>query len=423
MDLTSDDDSVYLLCLLLTRDSISRGEGPNKKPCHCLSSVEFNYCQKVSVEYLLSLTSGMWSFLVTASTLLYVQSHASQLPESCGQYVVSGQDNPFNNYSFSDFRGLSNFSINAPPSIAAGEPQGEENITSAYFAQPPFSDHWEIRRGIRNAESEVPMVYSAQNVYISRDPDSNSSETYLTLRTTRLQDFQSVVQLVSQLSDLLHGSMRIRMKILPDGKDGDNVARGAVVGFFTYASDTQESDIEVLTKDPDNIVQLTTQPASPDTPGEGADVKIPNGKQWTDWVEYRLDWFAGRNIWYLDDQMMLSTDKSVPTEPSPLMLNLWSNGQSFSGRMSLDREVYVAVQWIEMVYNVSSQSQSVTQADGLVQCSVDVVQTKGIPEVIQKSGAIRHASGKVLDMSTTITTVLVLITWYASDGSHKPLST
>ncbi|KEF58761.1 uncharacterized protein A1O9_03604 [Exophiala aquamarina CBS 119918] len=366
----------------------------------------------------------MSPFFLVVSTLLYIQSYASQICErrtrllarasssECDLYVVSGQDNLFENYAFSDFRNLSNYSINWPSSITAEEDQGGENITSAYFAHPPFSDHWEIRRGIRNAESDVPMIYSAQNVYISQDPSSDGSQTYLTLRTTRLQDFQSVVQLVSRPDNLLHASMRTRMKIISDGKDGDNVAGGAVVGFFTYESDTQESDIEVLTKHPSDIVELSTQPASSTTPGADASVTIPNGKDWTEWVEYRMDWFAGRNIWYLDEEMMLNSTDSVPTEPSQLMLNLWSNGQSFSGRMRPGREVYVAVQWIEIAYNVSNQGQSLNQTDGLTQCLVDSVETKGIPEVIQNSSVTQSAVSTALKMFGTI--VLVLIAWYCT---------
>ncbi|KAL6242533.1 hypothetical protein RBB50_010673 [Rhinocladiella similis] len=362
----------------------------------------------------------MFSFLVAVFTLLYIQSQASQIPErrshifpraspsKCDLYVVSGQDTKFENYAFTDFRSLSNYSINQPPSITAEENLGEENVTSPYFAQPPFSDQWEIRRGIRNAESDVPMIYSARNAYISKDSGSGGSQTYLTLRTTRLQDFQSVVQLVNN-PNILHASMRTRMKILPDGKDGHNVARGAVVGFFTYEADTQESDIEVLTKDPLDKVQLSTQPASKTTPGAGANVKIPNGKKWTDWVDYRLDWFAGKNIWYLDGQNMFNTTDSVPTEPSHLMFNLWSNGQSFSGKMRVGREVYVAVQWIEIAYNLNGQAQSSNQTNGLTQCSVDSVDSKGVPKVIQTSSAKRSAVSRVLNVFNSM--VFVLIVW------------
>ncbi|KIW37704.1 uncharacterized protein PV06_10336 [Exophiala oligosperma] len=362
----------------------------------------------------------MLSFFVVVFTLLHIQSHASRLPErrshlyprapssNCDVYVVSGQDTKFENYAFTDFRSLSNYSISEPPSVTDADNQGEENITSPYFAQPPFSDQWTIRRGIRNAESDVPMIYSASNAYISKDP-SDSSQTYLTLRTTRVQDFQSVVQLVSN-PKLLHASMRTRMKILPDGKDRDGVAKGAVVGFFTYEADTQETDIEILTQDPSTTVELSTQPASSDTPGADASVKIPNGKKWTDWVDYRLDWFAGKNVWYMDGEMMYNTTKSVPTVPSNLMFNLWSNGQSFSGKMRVGREVYVAVQWIEIAYNLDGQGQSSNGTSGQTQCSVDSGKTKGSPEVIKNSSAKRSAVSRVLKIANSI--VFALIAWY-----------
>lgn len=107
--------------------------------------------------------------------------------------------------------------------------------------------------------------------------------------------------------------------------------------------------------------------------------------------------------------MMLNTTDSVPTEASQLMLNLWSNGQSFSGPMRVGREVYIAVQWIEMAYNVSSPSQSSNQTDGQMRCSVDSVTTKGTPEVVQSSSATTRAVSTALNMSSTV--VLVLIAW------------
>ncbi|RVX74743.1 hypothetical protein B0A52_01020 [Exophiala mesophila] len=308
---------------------------------------------------------------------------ASRSDSNCDLYIVSGHDtDPFENHRFWDFRDLGDYVTSEPPSITPDQDEGMENVTSHYFSQPAFSDAWKIRNGIRNPESEVPMIYSAQNAYLSTDPDSGGTQTYLTLRTTRLQDFQSVVQLASRDENVLYASMRARMKIIPDDMDNGNVATGAVLGFFTYASDTQESDIEILTRDPTDTVSFANQPASPTTPGVSRKFQIPGGKNWTEWVDYRLDWLEGRSFWYMDDELLFQTTNSTPTEPSQLMLNLWSNGQSFSGRMRLNREVYVGVQWIETVFNLGNVPD---ESNGQTRCSVDSVATKGVPELIQSS--------------------------------------
>lgn len=366
------------------------------------------------------MTAEMLGLTVVALAFIHLRTEASPVPDSpaslasrsdssdCDLYIVSGHDtDPFENHRFWDFRDLGNYVTSSPPSITPDQDEGTENLTSEYFSQAAFSDAWEIRTGIRNPESEVPMIYSAQNAYLSRDPDWGGTQTYLTLRTRRLQDFQSVVQLASRDENVLYASIRARMKVMPDDRDSGNVANGAVLGLFTYASDTQESDIEILTRDPANMVSLTNQPASSTIEGATGKFQIPGGKNWTDWVDYRLDWLEGRSFWYMDDELVFQTTNSTPTEPSQLMLNLWSNGQTFSGRMRVNREVYVAVQWIETVYNLGNVS---SETDGQTRCSVDSVAIKGVPEVvIQSSGGSPLAASTVARaLSIAVLSLIVL---------------
>lgn len=188
--------------------------------------------------------------------------------------------------------------------------------------------------------------------------------------------------------DLLHASMRIRMKVLTD--EEDEVAPGAVIGFFTYASDTQESDIEILTNNPTTRVKVTNQPASSTIPGAELNATYPNSTRWTEWVDYRLDWFDGSTVWYVGSDMVYSTSNSVPTVASPLVFNVWSNGGTFSGKMKVGTEVRVAVEWIEVAFNGSASGAGSQASDEqLVSCGVDSGSSKGTPVVL-----VSTASGR-----------------------------
>jgi hypothetical protein len=43
----------------------------------------------------------------------------------------------------------------------------------------------------------------------------------------------------------------------------------------------------------------------------------------------------------------------APKNPAGLILNMWSNGGSWTGNMSIDDASYLQIQWIEIVYNTS----------------------------------------------------------------------
>ena len=319
------------------------------------------------------------------SLLRHGHSHLAPRAEStdCSLYQVSGQSaTPFENYRFLDFRSLSNYTPSEPAVITSGQDSGEEAVTSPYFNSSTFEDVFQVLSGVRNPDSTPPMIYSAQNAYISAAESADGSDTYLTFRTSRNTDFQSIAQMRS-VEDVLHSSLRICMKVLEDSND--TVAAGAVVGFFTYRSDTQETDIEILTKRSQHQFQVTNQQASSTEPAATSNVSLATGKNWTDWAEYRVDWLQGKTIWYIDDVLAYQTTNSVPTEASAVDLNLWSDGGSFSGNMTVGAQVRIAVQYIEMAYNTTNDSPSGGKA---TRCNIDGVETKGEPQVVETSGAV-----------------------------------
>ena len=179
----------------------------------------------------------------------------------------------------------------------------------------------------------------------------------------------------------MHSSVRARLRVIPNSPplssssaDDDDpdvnathpVSPGAVIGFFTYESNTQESDIEILTSDPVDRIRYSNQPdydakTGNTVPGASTDYLIQdssddgNSKVWTDWLIHRLDWFPGVSQWWIDDQLVLNKTINVPKRPSGVILNVWSDGGEWSGNMSVGEEVRVGVEWIEMVFNVSGR--------------------------------------------------------------------
>lgn len=153
---------------------------------------------------------------------------------------------------------------------------------------------------------------------------------------------------------------------------------GAVAGIFTYYNDTVESDIEILTQDSASSVEYSNQPtvdAGGDViPGSNFNTSMAGGgsTQWTDWNVYRLDWLPGRSAWYVNGQMAANTRVNVPADESMVVVNMWSDGGSWSGNMSVGAEAELQIQWIEMVFNMPDADASSRRDKGVV-CSVDEV--------------------------------------------------
>lgn len=173
---------------------------------------------------------------------------------------------------------------------------------------------------------------------------------------------------------------------------------GAVAGIFTYYNDTTESDIEILTRDPETSVEYSNQPtvnAEGDVfPGSNFNTSMSGGgggssRQWTDWNVYRLDWLPGKSAWYLNGDMAASTRVNVPGDESRVIVNMWGDGGSWSGNMSRGDKAELQVQWIEMVFNMPDANSD--RGRGVV-CAVDEV--VGTP--VRAEGSAKVGAGGLL---------------------------
>jgi hypothetical protein len=119
---------------------------------------------------------------------------------------------------------------------------------------------------------------------------------------------------------MLHASIRAYARVRGDS--------GAVAGMFTYLNDTNESDIEMLTKDPASQIHYTNQPGTANNGvpavSSGATVQLPNGGVQSDWTVHRLDWLPNLSAWYANDTLLANTTLNVPQLASNLIFNMVS---------------------------------------------------------------------------------------------------
>ncbi|KAK2831950.1 hypothetical protein FQN49_007004 [Arthroderma sp. PD_2] len=338
--------------------------------------------------------------------------------DPCDCYVVSGEDpGYFKHHRFYDFRkqGLHLFPDKqrerrdiSGRRLAGGVPgykfdnstlsleskgrnseagvEADPNVDSNEFhpslAGSRFIEDWDVQSWNRKGSTlfPIPIRNSHHNVFMVRNSTDDES-THLVLRSLRMEDHTSTAEVQTHDTDIVHASLRVRLRLyansgwfyFPKSKDGNISTEsddshdvlpasyrthypptGACAGIFTYQGKNHESDIEILTNDPPNLVRYANQPDwDPDTdlaiPGASDEMEI--SVPWTHWGDHRLDWFQGMSRWYFNDEFRLSKTYGVPVNPSMLILNLWSDGGQWTGNMTVGSSVYMGVEWVEMVYN------------------------------------------------------------------------
>ncbi|KAM3544561.1 hypothetical protein ARSEF1564_002544 [Beauveria bassiana] len=299
---------------------------------------------------------------------------------SCDCFLSNGT-NPgyYAKHAFFDFRQLLQH---------AGVPDVVDDATSAasapessdFFTSDAWTSFWEVenwnnsngaasngRANTLSNDATIYMVNSPSNIYIAKAADDGDgggggggrdAVTFLTMRTKRLHDFQTAAEF--QTADAGYQFLSLRMCARTVG------APGAVTAMFTYrgAADparVQEADVEILTRGPRSVIRYTNQPSDlPADRGEIAEATrnatLPGGAAWSDWAVHRLDWTPERSVWYVDGREAASIAFQVPRDPAAVNFNAWSDGGSWSGNMTVGDEASLQIQWIEMLYNNSTDA-------------------------------------------------------------------
>ncbi|KAI0169256.1 glycoside hydrolase family 16 protein [Hypoxylon sp. FL1284] len=323
-----------------------------------------------------SIRSRHWAR--AAATVLATAASALASPiaaadgDNCHCYLTDGSAAAyFTHHQFLDFRSVAD--PRTPDPI--GDRAGATNAGSAhpFFDAGDFGSTWSVQAWVSaGADATVWNTYSKNDVYIAADPDAGGSSTYMTLRTHRHAgsgsgDFQESAEVQTVSGSYQHVSLRMYART--------RGSAGAVTAMFTYRggateADVQEADLEVLTTDADTLAHYTNQPSQVSgepRPGAAHEVTIP---AWSEWREHRLDWTPGSVTWYVDGAQVEQNSFQAPVDPATLLLNVWSDGGSWSGVMPQGQEAAMDVRWLEVLFNNTDQPSQFEHCANV--CSIDV---------------------------------------------------
>ncbi|KAI1335506.1 concanavalin A-like lectin/glucanase domain-containing protein [Xylariaceae sp. FL0016] len=343
---------------------------------------------------------GLTSILAT--TYLSVAHALQEVSDTkCDCYLTNGSNsNYFTTHKFFDFRSLSQYA-GVPPAIQDPYASSNALATSDFFTSVDWTEYWGIQKwnntaNIKSGDAPTLMVHSPNNIYIETNQDENpASETFMTLRTSRLPEYQSSSEFES-VSEAYH-FVSVRMFARTTGSPG------AITAMFTYKDSgdptqlahVQESDLEIRTRDPPDTIQYTNQPSysskGDDVPEATRNVTVPGGLDWTKWAVHRMDWSPTSTTWFIDGDDVASISFQTPRDPSMIIFNAWSDGGYWAGNMSVGKEATLQIQWIEIVYNSTGTDKTTDnnkRSEGSCGnvCSIDDTGTTGTPVLLQ-SGA------------------------------------
>lgn len=315
----------------------------------------------------------------------------------CNCYVVKSGDNSetpnyFQYYRFYDFRNLPDALSESPPLVNDSVIAGQQPIWQpSLFNSDAWNADWGIQNWSKPATSDfpTPMNNSLANIYLLEEDNTS----FLTLRTSKQETYQTAGEIENMQKNLMHVSMRMYGRVRGD--------KGAVAGFFTFFDDENETDIEILTDDPTDQIRYTNQPSVDKEGNEiaAASVGPTDLPSWEDWQTHRIDWLDKRSFWYLNNKQVAANSYSVPRKPSFLTLNMWSDGGEWSGNMTEGGSAEFQIQWIEMTFNTSGpytgakggEKRSVElekRKEGCkTVCKIDDVAQIGTPEIVHQGGA------------------------------------
>ncbi|KAJ3827808.1 concanavalin A-like lectin/glucanase domain-containing protein [Lentinula raphanica] len=203
-------------------------------------------------------------------------------------------------------------------------------------------------------------------------------------------------EIFTERSDILHGTFRMRAAVptVPGVVFGEYLIELTIsfalcvphtntldcyIGFFSYESDSQEQDIEFLSSDDKSHqhVQYTNQPGTvngevDDDAYRDVDVGSAN---FTTYGEHRFDWLKTATKYYYNSNLTATITKNVPTSPSEIVLNVWSNGDPGFSQGPPKSNAVATVEYIKLYFNSTSMdeqkfSQACSKAGHVARCKI-----------------------------------------------------
>ncbi|KAJ6461335.1 concanavalin A-like lectin/glucanase domain-containing protein [Mycena sanguinolenta] len=226
---------------------------------------------------------------------------------------------------------------------------------------------------VQSGHATANIQYTPANVFQYQDA--------LGLKASAYDNSGSVkcAEIFTNRADILYGSFRMQAQV-PS-------VPGAVFGFFTYISGTQEQDIEFLSSDTNYYQQVhyTNQPGNvngnPD-PDAAKDIVVP-GADFTTFGVHRIDWLPASTTYSYSGNSDSGTPitstttitKNVPTTPSEFIINVWSNGDPGWSHGPPTADAIATVHYANLYFNSTSLSaasfnSACSAAGNVAPCSV-----------------------------------------------------
>ncbi|KAI5793333.1 concanavalin A-like lectin/glucanase domain-containing protein [Geopyxis carbonaria] len=170
-----------------------------------------------------------------------------------------------------------------------------------------------------------------------------------------------MAEIASARTDIRYGSFRAALRL--------SRVNGTCGAFFWYRSDTDEIDIEFLSKDTAPAAHLSLHSARLQPGGADAD---PD-EEWdpasgtptlhhvaalpfrpdSGWHEYRFDWTPERVSFFADGRWLHDVARGIPDKPGPLFLNHWSDGRPVWTGGPPEMDAVMTVRYVKAYFNSS----------------------------------------------------------------------
>ncbi|KAL7814906.1 family 16 glycoside hydrolase [Trichoderma aethiopicum] len=220
----------------------------------------------------------------------------------------------------------------------------------------------------RAGRGEYGKTFGIQNVYTlaadghgeNVDADAGPGEGIaLVVGSTLVDEAIPTAELASARKDMFFGSYRAGMKLTP--------VNGTCAAFFWYFNDTQEIDMEFLSREfdaskklyPVNLViqSEASREAGYDASKTGT-YKVVNltFDPTEGFHEYRFDYLHNRVLFYADSQLLAEMNgTSVPSGPGHIILQHWSNGNSKWSGGPPKQDAVMTVSYVKAYFNSSDE--------------------------------------------------------------------
>ncbi|KAG6009562.1 hypothetical protein E4U43_008701 [Claviceps pusilla] len=241
------------------------------------------------------------------------------------------------------------------------------------WTRQQFNVSADAGRGKHGKSFRVENVFSYAGPNIAGDQDLNGdikSQRAMGLRVgSTLTEVGAITaaEIDSTRMDMFWGSYRVTMKLTR--------ASGTCAAFFWYRNDSQEIDMEFLSREFDvaaRIFPINLVIHSRESMRDGYDASKSGSLRRVElsfdptsaFHEYRFDYLPGRVIFYADGHVLAEMGGEwVPSSAGHLILQHWSNGNTLWSGGPPSSDAVVLVKSVRAYFNSSTAQEDATWND------------------------------------------------------------